>query len=214
VSSSSAITEVVAYLRERVLGSRVLLLAVSIAALACLAETPRDGRDLLLRGMLAALLVVTFRLWDDLADLPHDRRQYPQRVLARSTALRWFWSLLLALALLCAGALAELGGMPALLLYTGLCLMLAAVYYAPWLRQRRFARNQLVLLKYPLFIALLCSRNFSGLAAWCGTLAYLFVSAFDWYDDPALRGKYRGWRVVVVLMAGLVLAVSLVTAHG
>lgn len=71
-----------AWLRERVFASWYLLvpLAVSIALAGGI------GRDWPLRSMFAFLGIVTFRLWDDVEDLPYDRRHHPTRVLCRLPA--------------------------------------------------------------------------------------------------------------------------------
>jgi 4-hydroxybenzoate polyprenyltransferase len=168
-----------------------------------------------LRTALSAILVTSFRIWDDLADRDYDRVHHPARVLVRSPAARWFWVLIVGLAVVSACILAAFGGPQPLPIYTGLIVALAVVYHGPrQLRYDRFAHTQLVLIKYPVFIALLTAQGFSSQVVLAGALAYLLMSIYEWRDDPAFRGKYLSGRIAVVSAVGLIVAVSLGKIYG
>lgn len=214
MSSNSAAADFVAYGRTRVAQRRVAALVAALAALAFIAEVPRDVGDGLLRTALAALLVVSFRIWDDLADRAFDATHHPGRVLARSTALKWFWGTLAGAAAITVGGLAAFGGAASLPIYAGLIALLAVVYHGPWqLTRERFIRAQLVLLKYPAFIAMLGVSGVTSRTMLCAAAGYLLISLHEWRDDPAPRERYRGGRLAVVLAIGLIAAVSLAMTY-
>lgn len=214
MSSSSAAADLVAYGRERIAGWRIAVLVMAIAALACVAEAPRGAADVLLRTILAALLVASFRIWDDLADRAYDSVHHPARVLVRSAAAGWFWALLAGLAAISACALAAFGGALSLPIYAGLIVLLAVVYHGPrQLTRDRFIQTQLVLLKYPAFIALLTAQGFSGRTILAGAVGYLLMSVCEWRDDPALRERSLGGQLAVVFAIGLIAALSLAATY-
>lgn len=214
VSSNSAAADLVGYGRTRIAQGRVAALIAALAALAFVAEAPRGVGDGLLRTALAALLVVSFRVWDDLADRAFDAVHHPDRVLARSAALGWFWAMLAGAVAITVGGLAAFGGAASLSIYAGLIVLLAVVYHGPLkLTRERFIRAQLVLLKYPAFIAMLGASGVTSRTTLCAAAGYLLISLHDWRDDPAPRERYRGGRIAVILAVGFVAAVSLVVAY-
>jgi hypothetical protein len=187
VSSSSVAADLIAYGRERIFRWRVAALALLIVALAFYVEVPSDALDALARTGLALLLIAQFRLWDDLADRGYDRVHHATRVLVRSGATGWFWAAFALLSVAAVGAVGALRSGPAALqVYLGLMVLLAGVYHGP-LHLPRLIRAQLVLLKYPAFVLLLAAPGFSTPALLAGTVAYLVLSVFEWYDDPGLR---------------------------
>ncbi len=106
---------------------------------------------------LAVILLLQFRLWDDLEDLEHDRRVHPARVLVRAdpAPFRLACAMLAAanIALLVvAGSRGAAQGLACLDLFFWLA-------YGP-LRPRfsdRTWRFQILLLKYPVFVGLLAT---------------------------------------------------------
>ena len=66
VSSSSAVAEIAAYGGERITRAHIALAVLLVAALGFIAEAPASALEAAARLTLAALLVVQFRLWDDL----------------------------------------------------------------------------------------------------------------------------------------------------
>lgn len=208
MSSSFAAADLLAYGRERIVRWRIIALASLIVGIAFIVEAPGDTADALTRAALVALLMVQFRLWDDLADLDYDSVRHPARVLVRSAATRWFWVLFAVLAVTAAGAIGMLDGVAGLSIYSGLLVLLAAVYHGPW-RCQRFIRTQLVLLKYPVLILLLTASSHPSWGVLAGAVVYLLLSVYEWHDDPALREGHAGGRFAVVLAAALVVAASL-----
>jgi len=144
-----------AYFRERF---RPTVFAPAVLGLTACALAAADAVWTMsaIAGALAltSVLVVHFRLWDDLEDLGRDAQAHPERVLVRSAA--WpFWLLWLALFLLGAGLLDKTGRRPALLIYY----MVVAAAFLAYHGLRAFigegAWSRWVLLaKYPAFVAI------------------------------------------------------------
>ena len=171
--------EALAYGRERLASWRIGLLVLAVLGLAFLADAPGDGREAVWRTVLAGLLVVSFRIWDDLADRDHDRTHHPARVLNRPAAVGPVWVLLAGFGVLTAAVLGELGSVRSLVV------LLAAVYQGlPRLTGNRFLRTQLVLAKYPAFIFILGISGWTGRVVACAAAAYLLVSLHEWSDSP------------------------------
>jgi hypothetical protein len=102
--------------------------------------------------ILVALLVVQFRLWDDLEDADRDRRAYPERLVVRGPRAR-FWRLWAALSGSTAAAAAAIGGVR-LLVAVGLLDVLLLIGYRairPHLPDVIW-RLPLLLSKYPAFV--------------------------------------------------------------
>ena len=135
---------------------------------------------------LAVILLLQFRLWDDLEDRERDRRLHPGRVLARDNPapFRWACGLLAAaniVLLVIAGSRDAVLGLACLDLFFW-------ISYGP-LRQRipdRIWRFQILLLKYPAFVGVLASalgtpirmRLFTAAAA-----VYLCACAYEALHD-------------------------------
>lgn len=148
-------TEAVCYLGERILKLRIVL--VWLLVLSGVLITAADSLSRLLSlGTITALFVITFRLWDDLEDLDHDRGHHPDRCLSRAQDLQPFRVALWLLAVCLAGLLYLLIDAQRSLAY----LVLLAIFYVmyrvtgkrPALRSLRVA---LVPAKYPAFVLLL-----------------------------------------------------------
>jgi 4-hydroxybenzoate polyprenyltransferase len=174
-------TEWVAWAATRLLQWRIGLLWLMVVAAATAAGAAEPPAWTLLA---AAALVVQFRLWDDLADLPHDRVHAPQRVLVRSTRPGAFRGLLWLSVAPIALAFALLQGWPRLAAYLLLLASAAAIYRTTdSLGARRRLRAQLVLLKYPAFVLLLAEQP----AAWRAVAAALVLHAalalHEWHDQ-------------------------------
>jgi hypothetical protein len=145
-----------AYARERL---PLPVFAPTLALLGGLAWAASGARVAALPWCVAvvSLLVVQFRLWDDLEDVDLDRRSHPSRVLTR-TPLRPF-RVALAVSIAAAGA-AFAGRDSTLVAYAVLCLSMLAAYRA--VRRRvtdRSWRYGLLLLKYPAFVALVVTAS-------------------------------------------------------
>jgi len=142
-----------AYVAERfpplIFGPALLLLTGA----ALWASTAPLAADLLLVLLLGLMLIVQFRVWDDLEDVGLDRIRHPERVIVNA-APRGFHMLLLLL--VCGAALICLRHPPALV-------ALMALDIVFWLAYRHLRvvipdgawRNGVLLLKYPAFIAVM-----------------------------------------------------------
>lgn len=164
-----------AWLRERVPVSRFGPLALFIATLGgapTLARTPMIG--------LAALLIVTFRLRDDLADRERDAIEHPDRVLPRAASLLPF-----ALAIAIGLAIAFVHIHRTFGLTRALALLSLAATFELAYRVELPGRHRWVLLKYPLFALLLADRLAPTLAALC----YASFAIYERLDDPTLRER-------------------------
>lgn len=148
-------TEAYAYLAERILQMRVLLMWLLVLTGAVLTASDPVTRWPWL-AIISALFIVAFRLWDDLADLTYDRRHHPERRLVRSAHLQGFraalWLLLIgltALVFFVAGAGRALAFSLLLVAFVAIYVLTAA---RPDLRALRAA---LVPVKYPALVVLL-----------------------------------------------------------
>lgn len=141
-----------AYRRERLqlwlFGPVVLLLTGA----SCWAANSIQPGAALRAAALMALLVVQFRLWDDLADRAHDRAIHPGRVLVRANA-QPFILVTFALALAAFASTYALGGLPPLLTLVGLNAAFAVLYsiIRPHLSNKVW-RFPVLLAKYPAFV--------------------------------------------------------------
>lgn len=177
-----------AYLRERVrpalFGPVIVLLALAGCWVARM-MLPWAGAYAL---GLTLLIVIQFRLWDDLADREHDRINHPDRVLSRSPLgpFRILLAMLAVAALLAASA----GGLRPLLALAVLNAVFAGLY--GFVRPRLnavFWQYPVLLSKYPAIVGIVAlavgtpgPRRFA-LAA---LLVYAAALAYEaWHTRPA-----------------------------
>jgi len=180
--SSSATGDLRAWARERFsprrFGPLALLLALAASAGGGRPRLHRLGRD----ALLAALLLLQFRLWDDLADVPRDRVEHPERVLCRMDRHGPFRAAVAGLA--GASALALARPRPAFTRLFGLAALNAGFLF--WYRRARTAAGAyVVLLKYPAFVALLRGpdRPVDAALALAAAGVYLTLCTHEWLDD-------------------------------
>jgi len=201
--SASSEPLLLAWLRERVLASAHLLvpLALFIALAGGTSRLP-------IRMGLALLALVVFRLWDDLEDIDHDRREHPERVLCRATSLasvRLAFRLLLGLTIVC---LAFLGSR---LPFFAALLLLLATYAA----RRRMPRESLrvlfahgVLLKVPLLaLALAADGPSFPFSLGCAIALFGIAAGYELlHDREARRSPFApalAFFDIACLLAGL-----------
>jgi 4-hydroxybenzoate polyprenyltransferase len=160
---------------------------------------------------MAFLLVLQFRLWDDLCDVERDRVEHSERVLGRSAALWPFWGLfglLMAINLFLA---ALVRGSWAAAMLLGTHVLLAAWYGArsqlPWLPVVNY---HIVLLKYPLFVwmlgAISAADIFNPRHFISAALVYLALCIYEVAHDRQLwqlRAAQFCLAVECVLLAAL-----------
>lgn len=177
-----------AYFRERfplvVFAPVFILLAVT--AVWSVANT--TGLRLIVAPLLGIVLVVQFRLWDDLEDRNGDRATHPMRVLVnvRPEPFR------LLLAILTAAAITLSAVQPEALVAT--LVMNAASWCAYRLVRRRFSPNAwrfgLLPVKYPGFVtvlALFLGDVIPVRLAVAAATTYLCASGYELLDDSPAR---------------------------
>src|SRR4029453_16720699 len=71
-----------------------------VLVLAALQQKSSSSADFAVAYTMALLLVVEFRLWDDLCDVEVDRLEHPDRVLCQLASLGPFWGLVILLAVI------------------------------------------------------------------------------------------------------------------
>lgn len=183
-----------AWLRERVPVSRFGPLALFLTLLG---GSPSLDRAAMIA--LAAALIVTFRLRDDLADRKRDAIEQPERTLVRARSTRPF-----AIAVVIGLALAWLGLTRVYGLERGLAVLGLAAAFELAYRLELPGRHRWVLLKYPIFALLLADSLTPTLAGLC----YLSFVIYERLDDVALRSRpdaelrLAGYLFAAALLAG------------
>jgi len=185
VSLSSMATEVLAYARTRLLRWRMAGLWVLLLVGLVTAGPVPSVDSFAGQAAFLALATAVLRLWDDLADLSHDRREHPGRVLVASADLSAFVGLV-AVGLL-ALALVLLDERQRLTTYGALLVALGLLYHSPLATALpRGLRGYLVLSKYPVLL-FLAGAEPSG-RGWLAALGlYAVLAVHEWRDDRALR---------------------------
>ena len=142
------------YLRER-FRPALFLPVLGGLWLAAVWASSGDGtaRRQVMSLALLAVVLLQFRLWDDLEDLPHDRRVHPDRVLAR--AATWPFRRLLAALVVASLSVAATAGPAVIASLAALDVLFLACYR---LVRSRVAvvvwRFPILLSKYPAFVLL------------------------------------------------------------
>jgi hypothetical protein len=174
---SGAVRDLLAWARTRLAQPRIAALWLLVLA-AMLAAGPQGPAAW--TPALSAVLIAQFRLWDDLADLPHDRVHALERVLVRSRRPGAFHVVLTASLALVAVALAALDGWTRALAYAALVAAAAALYRTTdSTGPRRWLRAQLVLAKYPAFVLLLAEDPASLRAIAAALLLYAVLGVHE-----------------------------------
>lgn len=139
------------YRRERLPGTLVLTVAVLLALAGMAATTQFDAAIFCWNLILAAVLMIQFRLWDDLMDVDTDRLQFPDRVLCRLESHRPFWlGVLLLFAINCA-AIGFFKSWTTAVVFVSLNIVFFVWYYLVRGYFSRFLNVMFVLAKYPAF---------------------------------------------------------------
>jgi 4-hydroxybenzoate polyprenyltransferase len=182
---------IVRYVRERARLSVFIPLALVMAAMGRWTGGRVDGwtetAGYALTALTALVLVLAFRVWDDLEDRSRDAREHPSRVtvIADSVAPLTAVGLMLgALGLLLVVLGPHAGSR--LIAVTMAVAVLAAWYRVRPASARAVVNAHVVLLKYPLlaFAATSASPPTGALVS-----LYLVLCAYEIVDDPALRAS-------------------------
>jgi 4-hydroxybenzoate polyprenyltransferase len=182
---------IIRYVRERARLGVFAPLALVMAAIGGWTGGRVDGwtgtAHYAIAALTALVLMLAFRVWDDLEDRPRDAREHPRRVTVVATSvvpLIAFASLLGAPGVLFVGIGPHAGSRLA-------AAGIAVVVLAAWYRTRpasagAVANAHVVLLKYPLlaFAATPSPPPRGALVA-----LYLVLCVYEIVDDPALRAS-------------------------
>jgi len=183
--SNSRIVDFASYGRTRLVSRRLLALWLSLIVASLLASAVLPAMPELAAEVVFLLLaIVVFRLWDDLADLDHDRLHHADRTLLATSSLRSFIVAVPAGLVLLSLMLRE--HIPRLLLFLIFVACLALLYHsAPGRRVVRPLRAGLVLAKYPLFLFLLATLSLRACVT--GLVLFTILWIYEWRSDPDLR---------------------------
>lgn len=169
---------IAAWLRERFTLHLFLPLAVFIGL-----ATSGGSKPLVVDTGFALLLLMQFRLWDDLADRTADAIAHPERVLVRAPDV--------TAAIAFCGALAVLNICLAVWRDgSGLAVALLAVLdgtLGAWYLSPRAASALLPLLKYPVMLAIVAGGRIAtapGQLAVAAAVIYAAVCAYEAWHDP------------------------------
>ena len=219
----SSIDLVVRYLTERARPAVLLSLAALLAftAWAVTASPFWSIASFLSATANAFLLILAFRVWDDLEDRERDAREHSHRVMVTDGRTRPF--VILALVLGLAGAAVIVFGANGLARLS--FVVIAVVILAAWYRLRSPHRasvlsGHVVLIKYPaIALALAPTLPTSGAPLWRAVAivaaVYLSICVYESFDDPGLRGSRAARRVAVAELVVIVpLVVSAFTSFG
>jgi 4-hydroxybenzoate polyprenyltransferase len=186
-------TLLLSYIRER-------LLTIPVAAAVLLVVggcqiVRSDGPRLLAQDLIRAiLLVVAFRIWDDVADRSRDRSAHPSRVTVTSRSLR---PLVVASAVTWTAA-----AMLTILLEGRETVAILTIFTAAlggWYLVRgssASAGSLFVLIKYAVFAIVIVGyeRAFTTRGGLVAIVVYLTACAYEWAHDPAARISFGGAR--------------------
>jgi 4-hydroxybenzoate polyprenyltransferase len=204
---------IVRYVRERARPGVFALLAMVMAAIGRWTGGPADrwtggaggpvgqwaGNSSAMEFGVAALtafvLMLAFRVWDDLEDRSHDTREHPQRVTVVADSVAPLVGLAAVLAVVGVSLIAIGPRVPGRLI----ALAAAAALLGSWYRLRgprasAVVNGHVVLLKYPL-IAYAASAATPSIAALMSL--YLALCVYEIVDDPALRASIVARRIAI-----------------
>jgi hypothetical protein len=206
VSLPSIARVTAAYIATRLARRYVVALALLIAIAGVGVAGRADLTALLSTSALALLLVILFRLWDDLADVAHDRAQHPDRVLCNVDDQQPFYWMVAAGLLLAALLLVVWRSVPQLYTYVGLVAAVAALYRLTSYGSGRVARIHLILFKYPIFVYLSSTSPELDRAIFVGAGVYFVLAIYEQLSDPALHAwPARHWALRAEVLGLLVL---------
>lgn len=191
MSFIARVKELVAYCNERLPARIMLSLTVFLSTAIITAANELALGKLVIIIAIALSLVIQFRLWDDVADLPRDRVDHPDRVLCSAESFTHFYVMLIGLCLLNIAMTEIFISRRALIV-----LILLNIAYLAWYDGLRRAGTgticgyHVVLLKYPAFVYLL-SQQFADQGwlpvAFAMGIVYFCFCAFEVLDDIRLH---------------------------
>ncbi|MGB1814840.1 MAG: hypothetical protein ACPHJ3_05740 [Rubripirellula sp.] len=207
--SKSYPRDLASYVSSRLLTIPMLALLILLLLAAWLPAFPNDALTAVTQILITANLLAMFRLWDDLSDLAADRITNPDRVLcktAHQALFRWTGVILTLTAISMLTATNPRSGIG----FVFLVIIFAIYYKLPWRSLWPRLSYHLLILKYPCFIALICSCNnqtISNQHLMVMLVAYFILCIYEVVHDPDLRADTwcRG-------LAGIELLAAIITA--
>jgi 4-hydroxybenzoate polyprenyltransferase len=209
--SSSLSRDLLEYAKTRFPAWLAALLPL-VLVLAALRGRVSFSAEFAIAFTMALLLVLEFRLWDDLCDVNRDRRVHPERVLCRSASLRPFWGLALVLMALNFGLAALVRGRWAAAVLLGLHVLLAAWYgWRGPANGRPILNYHVVLLKYPVIVWMLgaiAAADINDPPLWISAaMVYLALCIYEVVHDRQLR-QARSAQICLAVESVLLAAVG------
>lgn len=188
---ASFVDELIAYFKTRFRPAAFIFLAAFLCAAAATVPPSFPWRNAAVAMLPALLLLLQFRVWDDLADRQRDAVTHADRVLVTSgsvTSYQWLVIVTAATNILIAATFAMLLHA---MVFVALNILLLAWY--GWLRdylRHPLLHSHVVLLKYPVFVWVLNGIIGAKPSRYLGYLMLLTYFAFCVYEmlhDPILQ---------------------------
>jgi len=214
--SNSPSRLLVDYFRSRFPVWLIVALPLLVISPAYLVGTFASAVEMVQGLTLALLLVVEFRLWDDLCDREQDCSEDPSRALCQAESLQPFVVVLVILALASAGPTVWMRSWPGVMVFLLIHGALALWYAVRTVLSLGPVVNfHAVLLKYPAF-GLILGMTPRGelspaLLPWLAVI-YLGLCCYEVLHDPRLRSRRAAWIWLTIdstLFVGIGIALAL-----
>lgn len=196
------------YFRSRLPQTVYLPLALFLSVAAAVSSPGIEVAKILFGLIAAYLLVLQFRLWDDLESSEYDRQWHPDRVLARAPSHRPFVTLLAICFLLNAALLNHnSNGLFRLATFLVLCSLLLLYYHRPGIAAGSSSAGfHLLLIKYPVIVLVLSDAAKVTLAGLLLSMVvvYLCFCVYEALHDKRYWTAPAALRVLKIEMTGLV----------
>lgn len=206
--------EVMRYRKSRMPARIYLPLVLFLCTASFATGWPTTAASWMVNLVLAGTLLFQFRLWDDLSDVDDDRLDHPGRVLCQATTLFPFWLVIAITFAFNVTLIAVSRTEAAVAAFLILNAVMLVWYWNNNSRVNAVVRYHVVLIKYPVFVYLLCPfSNGSGgrPIIYAMGLAYLCFCVYELLHDQRLH-RFAGMSyvlaaelVVLELLATLIL---------
>ncbi len=202
------------YLRTRLLTAPMAALLALLLSAVCFQSLPTSLSQASYAVGLGFVLIVQFRLWDDLADFDKDKREHPMRVICTTQHRRAFQLLRLLMTAITLLLLVISGSVKAFIALSLLVIFMAALYAFPQRRAWPLMDYHLVLLKYPtlvLTVVLFTNGTPRTSQIIMACVVYLLLCSYEVFHDPALRSRRDFCFIAVIeFIAAIGLTVSII----
>lgn len=178
------------YLATRCVSMRMAALAVLLLFTAWSLSFPESAVEAVTDLVILSLLLLQFRLWDDLSDVESDRVEHANRVLVQCGRLSRFWLLMGGVGMLNIVLVAWQRPSESVVALLLLHALLLAWYSLSTRIGWRIANYHIVLAKYPVFVFIVSARSLNGVEPAPMTVmacVYLVLCLYEVCDDARLR---------------------------